>query len=156
LEYFEAEKYICRLYLQFLQSWNKRDAAQMANLFLPDGNMIGFDGSQMNGRNEMETVLGQIFKDHPTGKYIGLVREVRLLSSDVAVLRAEAGMVPHGEKDILPAVNSVQTVITKKQGNEWSIAIFQNTPAAFHGRPELTEKLTEELRQMLAKSPYYF
>lgn len=28
-------------------------------------------------------------------------------------------------------------------------ALFQNTPAQFHGRPELVEALTEELRQLL-------
>jgi len=29
-----------------------------------------------------------------------------------------------------------------------SIALFQNTPAQFHGRPELAQQLTEELRQL--------
>jgi len=27
--------------------------------------------------------------------------------------------------------------------------LFQNTPAQFHGRPELVQQLTEELRQLL-------
>lgn len=28
-------------------------------------------------------------------------------------------------------------------------ALFQNTPAQFHGRPELAESLTAELRELL-------
>jgi len=28
----------------------------------------------------------------------------------------------------------------------WRIALFQNTPAAFHGRPEAAKKLSAELR----------
>jgi len=30
--------------------------------------------------------------------------------------------------------------------------LFQNTPAAFHGRAELSEQLTEELRRALRAS----
>jgi hypothetical protein len=77
---------------------------------------------------------------------------VRLLSPDVAILRAVAGMVPPGESDINPEVNAVQTLVAVKQQNNWIIALFQNTPAAFHGRPELSERLTEELRQALRTS----
>jgi len=40
-------------------------------------------------------------------------------------------------------------LIAQKNSDEFSIAVFQNTPAAFHGRPELSEKLTEELRRAL-------
>jgi hypothetical protein len=32
--------------------------------------------------------------------------------------------------------------------NRSAAAMFQNTPAAFHGRPELAEKMTGELRQI--------
>ena len=77
---------------------------------------------------------------------------MRLLSPDVAILRAVAGMVPPGESDINPEVNAVQTLVAVKQQNKWIIALFQNTPAAFHGRPELSGRLTEELRQALRTS----
>jgi hypothetical protein len=29
------------------------------------------------------------------------------------------------------------------------VILFQNTPAQFHGRPDLAEQLTAELRQLL-------
>jgi hypothetical protein len=61
-------------------------------------------------------------------------------------------MVPPGESDINPEVNAVQTLVAVKQQNKWIIALFQNTPAAFHVRPELSERLTEELRQALRTS----
>jgi hypothetical protein len=57
-------------------------------------------------------------------------------------------MIPPGQSDINPEVNAVQTLVSVKQQNKWSIALFQNTPAAFHSRPELSERLTEELRQL--------
>jgi hypothetical protein len=40
-------------------------------------------------------------------------------------------------------------LVAVKRGDDRRIELFQNTPAQFHGRPELSEALTEELRQLL-------
>lgn len=143
----EAE--IRALYQQSLESWNKRDAEAMAAPFAEDGESIGFDGSVMTGRAEIAATLRQIFADHPTGAYVWKVRDVRPLAHEAAVLRAVVGMVPHGKSDINPALNAHQTVVAAKRDGRWRIVLLQNTPAQFHGRPELVESMTEELRQLL-------
>jgi uncharacterized protein (TIGR02246 family) len=143
------EQAIRDLYHALLDRWNSSDANGMAELLAPNGNVIGFDGSQMNGRAEMAATLGKIFAGHPTPAYISIVREVRFVSDDVAILRAVVGMVPPGKSDINPAVNAVQSVVAVREGGEWRIALFHNTPAAYHGRPEESEALTEELRRAL-------
>lgn len=140
---------IIGVYQRLLEGWNTRDAAAFAALFDEEGNVVGFDGSPMNGRVEIEATLRQIFADHVTAAYVGKVRGVRFLTSDVAVLRAVVGMVPPGGADINPAVNAVQTLVAAWRSGQWRIALFQNTPAQFHGRPELSAALTEELRQLL-------
>jgi uncharacterized protein (TIGR02246 family) len=137
------------LYQEWLDCWYQRQAGEYAALFAEDGNTVGFDGSQMNGRAEIEAQIRQIFADHQTARYVGIVREVRFLSPDVAVLRAAAGMVPPGRTDLNPAVNAIQTLVTANHDGHWRIALAQNTPAQFHGRPELSEALTEELRRLL-------
>ncbi len=146
---------VLSLYHEMLACWNRRNADDFAALFAEDGNSVGFDGSPINGRAEIAAVLRQIFADHPTAAYVGKVRDVRFLTPDVAVLRAVAGMVPPGQSDLNPAANAVQTLVAaKQQDGRWRIAVLQNTPAAFHGRPERRENLTEELRQVLrALSP---
>jgi uncharacterized protein (TIGR02246 family) len=137
------------IYRQLLDSWNKRSGAGMAALFAEEGNVVGFDGSQMDGRAAIETELSRIFADHETAAYVGKVREVRLLAPDVALLRAVAGLVPPGKSKINPATNSIQTLVVTKQNGDWRIALFQNTPAQFHGRPGLVEQMTEELQQLI-------
>ena len=137
------------LYQQLLESWNRRDAAAYAALFAEDASVVGFDGSQMNGRAEIATQIGQIFADHPTSRYVGKIREVRQLAPDVALLRAVVGMVPPGQSDLNPNVNAIQSLVAARHGGRWLIALFQNTPAQFHGRPELAQQLTAELRQLL-------
>ncbi len=140
---------IRELYQMILNSWNERNAQAMASFFVEAGNIVGFDGSAINGRAEIETHLSQIFRDHPTAAYVGKVREVRFLTLDVALLRAVVGMVPPGQSDISPNVNAIQTLVVSSQAGQWRVEIFQSTPAAFHGRPELSQALTDELRQLL-------
>ncbi len=137
------------LYASLLRAWNERDARKFASLFAEDGSVVGFDGSQMNGRDEIESEIGGVFASHQTAIYVGKVRDASSLGPNVALLRAVVGMVPPGETDINPAVNAIQSLVAVKHGDDWSVALFQNTPAQFHGRPDLSDKLTEELRRAL-------
>lgn len=146
----ESEVPIFNLYRQVLEAWNRQDAHAFAALFSEDSNVIGFDGSQMNGRAEIELTLSGIFTHHKTAAYVAKVREVRFITPQVALLRAVVGMIPPGGADLNPAVNSIQSLLAVLQNNQWFITLFQNTPAQFHGRPELAEALTTELRQLLA------
>jgi len=141
---------VCRvLYHRLLDRWNERDGRGMAELFAEDGSVVGFDGSQLIGRAAIEAEMVRIFQNHQPAAFVGLVREVRQLTSDVELLRAVAGMVPPGHDDINPAVNAIQSLIAVRREGEWKLALFQNTPAQFHGRPELAEALTEDLRREL-------
>ena len=54
------------LYHELLAAWNRRDAEHYASLFVDDGYVVGFDGSQMAGRVEIDASLRQIFADHET------------------------------------------------------------------------------------------
>lgn len=138
------------LYKQLLDGWNNRDAAAYAGLMTPDGSVVGFDGSMMNGQAEIESTIAQIFADHITAAYVGKVREVRFLQDSVALLRAVAGLVPRGQSQVNPAANSIQSMVAVKQDGEWRVAHFHNTPAQFHGRPELAQQLTDELNELIA------
>ena len=137
------------LYAHLLEAWDKRNARDYALLFASDANLVGFDGSQVNGQLEVGAHLTEIFTHHQTPRYVSIVRAVRLLANDVALLRANTGLVPPGKDDIDPALNAVQSVVAVQKGGSWKIALIQNTPAAFHDRPDLGKKLTEELRAKL-------
>ena len=136
-----------KLYEQLISAWNIRDAEGMANQFTVDGEMIGFDGSQELGRETMLSHLAPIFASHPTAPYVTIIKNIAQLSDTVVLLRAIAGMIPPGKAEVNPAVNTHHTVVAVKADDEWKIKLFQNTPAQFHGRPELVEKMTRELNQ---------
>jgi uncharacterized protein (TIGR02246 family) len=147
-----AERAARELYAELLRSWNGGNAATFARAFTRSGNVVGFDGSQVNGQEEIESHLAKVFASHKTSAYVGKVREVRVLGREVVLLRAVAGMVPPGGSDINPQLNTVHTLVAANQGDRWLVELFQATPAAFHGRPEASERLTAELREELRAS----
>src|SRR5262245_33031542 len=102
------------LYQQLLGAWNKRNAQDFAALFAENGNVVGFDGSPIDGRAAIEAEIRRIFTDHQTAIYVGKVREVRFLATDVAILRAVSGLVPPGQVDLNPAVNTIQSLVAVK------------------------------------------
>ena len=143
-----------RLHADLLAAWNGRDSKAWAALFAEQGGQVGFDGSTANTPSEIERQLRPIFADHPTARYVAKVREVRSIGPDAALLRAVAGMVPPGKRHIMPERNAIQTLVASRAGSdEWKIEMFHNTPAAFHGRPEESRKLTEELDAEVEAAP---
>jgi uncharacterized protein (TIGR02246 family) len=135
------------LYFQVLARWNARDAAGMAALFAVAGYCIGFDGSELVGRDGIESSLGAIFAHHQTGTYVGKVRSVRIID-ELGIVHAVVGMVPPGQDDLNPDLNAIQTLVASRSDGAWRAEVLQNTPAAFHGRPEAREQLTQELRAL--------
>lgn len=145
-----SESEVRDLYDTLIDAWNRRDAQGFAACFTDDGHTVGFDGSTLDGLSEIEQSLRAIFVDHPTASYVTKVREVSFPSTGTGLLRVVVGMVPAGENDLNPAVNAIQSMVAVQQDGSWRIALLQNTPAAFHGRPELVESQTQELREVLA------
>ena len=141
------------LYHRVLDGWNGHSAEDFAAPFAEDGEVIGFDGSESKGRSSIAEEMSRIFADHDTGSYVGKVRTVRSVGPGASVLRAVAGMVPAGQSNLEPKLNSVQTLVAEQIEGEWRVVLYQNTPAQFHGRPELVESLTKELRQELESRP---
>ena len=140
-----------RLYEQILIAWNQRDAPAMAAYFEGGGNLVGYDGSQADSRAAIEAHLRPIFADHPTAAYVTKVREIRMLSSNEGILRAVVGMIPPGSDDVNPAGNTIQTLVAVQNADGWQATLFQSTPAAWHGRPQDSAALTEELRDVMRR-----
>lgn len=140
---------VIALYVRMLDAWNRRDADGFARVFSQSASVVGFDGSQMNGRREISSSLARIFADHPTAAYVAKVRDVRALADGVALLRTVVGMVPPGATALDPALNAIQSLIFIVENERAEVALLQNTPAVLHGRPRGVQELTEELGHVL-------
>lgn len=148
----ENKAHIQALYDELISGWNQKNADKMASVLDADAVFYGYDGSFMKGPMDVREQIGQIFKDYPTGEYVTITKEIAFISEDAAMLRAIAGMLPRGHEDINPNVNAWQTMVARKSGEKWRVILFQNTPAAFHGRPELVMQMANELRVRLKEA----
>ena len=142
---------IAALLARYLDAWNARDADAMAETLCEDAVLVGFDGSVMKGREDARTTLRQIFADHPTGRYVWLLRGTPELAPGVVALYALAGLVPAGKDDIDPSLTAVLSLVALRQGGEWRIRMFQTTPAQLHGQPQVREDYAAELRAELGR-----
>jgi uncharacterized protein (TIGR02246 family) len=134
------------LYDTLIAGWNDHDGDAMAEPLAEDGVVIGFDGSVSSGQQTISTEMASIFADHETGRYAVKVHSIRPLGTQAVILRAIAGLVPPGRTAINPETNSHQTVVAEEDHGQWQIVLFQNTPAQFHGRPDLVEDMTRQLQ----------
>jgi uncharacterized protein (TIGR02246 family) len=62
-----AESAVRELYRRILAGWNAGDAQAFAAPLADDGEVVGFDGSEMRGRDEVARQVGAIMTDHATG-----------------------------------------------------------------------------------------
>jgi uncharacterized protein (TIGR02246 family) len=142
----ETDGNVRRVYSSLIAGWNAGDAGAMTHDFAEDAEIVGFDGTEMSGRARIAEYLGGIFANHRVASFVTLVREVRTIAPGVSLLRAEVGMVPPGGSQINPATNAVQTLLVAEHDGIWQVVLFQNTPAAWHGRENDVKALTAELQ----------
>lgn len=145
------DKAIVSTYTKLLAAWNARDAAGMAALFAEGGAQVGFDGSEAQGPRTIHQQLAPIFRDHPTKRFVHVVRGVSHVTDDVAMLRAIAGMVPRDSLELDESKNVIQSLVLHKEGAGWRIVLFQNTPARLDGRPEAVAAMSRELKAAAEK-----
>ena len=117
------------LYQQLMDGWNKGSGDAFASVFTEDGDLIGFDGTHLKGREEIAPFHQQLFDKWLKGsRLVGQVKDVRFLSPDVALMHAVGGTVMRGKTDPVPERDSIQTLVAiRQEDGEWRLAAFQNT-----------------------------
>ncbi len=107
------------LYQQAMDGWNRGSGEAFASPFAEDGDLVGFDGTHLKGRQEIASFHQQLFDTYVKGtRLVGKIRSVRFLTSDVALMHVVGGTIMAGQTDIEPERNSVQTLVaTKTEGN---------------------------------------
>ncbi|HET9824585.1 MAG TPA: SgcJ/EcaC family oxidoreductase [Chitinophagaceae bacterium] len=140
------------IYEHLINAWNEANAEAFSELFSENGSMVGFDGSIANGRANICDHLSSIFANYRPGKFVAIIKEITVWSSNAGILRAVAGIVLPGRRKVNRGTNAIQSMVVANEAGHFRIALFQNTPAAFHGRPDLAEQLTTELQQQMERT----
>jgi len=116
------------LYQQLMDGWNQGSGEAFAAVFTEDGDLVGFDGTHLKGRQEIAPFHQQLFDKWLKGsRLVGQVKDVRLLHPDIALMHAVGGTVMRGKSEPVPERDSIQTLVATHQDGEWRLAAFQNT-----------------------------
>jgi uncharacterized protein (TIGR02246 family) len=116
------------LYQQLMDGWNQGSGDAFAAVFTEDGDLVGFDGTHLKGRQEIAPFHQQLFDKWLKGsRLVGQVKDVRFLSPDVALMHAVGRTVMRGKSEPVPERDSIQTLVAIRQDGGWRLAAFQNT-----------------------------
>lgn len=132
---FSEETAVRAVYQWLMDGWNAGSGEAFAAPFAEDGDLIGFDGTHLKGRQKIAPFHQRLFETHLKGtRLVGRVKSVRFVSAGVALVHAVGGTVMRGRSAPSPGRASIQTIVAVKQGDEWRIAAFQNTRVRPMGR----------------------
>lgn len=123
------EAAVREVYEQFMDAWNRGSGAALAQVFTPDGDLVGFDGTHLHGRQEIAQFHQRLFDKWLRGsRLVGEVSDVRFLGPEVAVLHAVGGTILRGKRAPAPERDSIQTLVAARdEDGSWRLAAFQNT-----------------------------
>jgi uncharacterized protein (TIGR02246 family) len=116
------------LYRELMDGWNRGSGDAFAAAFTEDGDLVAFDGTHFEGREEIAPFHQELFDKWLKGtRLVGRVKSVRFLSPDLALMHAVGGTVMRGKSEPAPERDSIQTLVAIRQGGEWRLAALDNT-----------------------------
>ena len=116
------------LYGELMDGWNHGSGEAFAAAFTEDGDLVAFDGTHFEGREEIAPFHQELFDKWLKGtRLVGRVKDVRFLSPDVALMHAVGSTVMRGKAAPSPERDSIQTLVAVRQNAQWRLAAFQNT-----------------------------
>ena len=116
------------LYRELMDGWNRGSGEAFAAVFAEDGDLVAFDGTHFEGREEIAPFHQELFDKWMKGtRLVGRVKDVRFLSPDVALIHAVGSTIMRGKSEPSPERDSIQTLVATRQNGEWRLAAFQNT-----------------------------
>jgi uncharacterized protein (TIGR02246 family) len=109
-------------------AWNTKDSGRFAAQFAEDANFIQIFGGQLDGRVAIEASHRHIFETIYRGTQANfVVRSIRFLRPDVAVLFSRATVRTEEGADARQLVETRPTMVVMKNDGKWQIVAFQNT-----------------------------
>ena len=135
-------------------AWNRGDADAFAAPFTDAADFVAFEGTHLQGRDQVAAFHRQIFATVVKGTHLeGGVRFVRLLAGDRAVMHAWARYTNlPGVHPPTPGRLSMQLFVATKRGGQWLVDAMQNSRQLTLEDQELfdaIESLPADARQRL-------
>jgi uncharacterized protein (TIGR02246 family) len=110
---------------KYQEAYNKGDAKALAGLYSDDVYYVDQDGAEVKGRDAMEQLLADNFKQNPGAKLAITIEEVKQLAPDVKVTRGLATVTLTNGTNETTRFTTTQV----KKGENWEISQLTETEA---------------------------
>ncbi|HEY9401750.1 MAG TPA: SgcJ/EcaC family oxidoreductase [Pyrinomonadaceae bacterium] len=150
------EKAIRAVIASLTDAWTAGDARAWARAFTEDADFTVWNGLYQKGREAIERGHAQIFSTfYKDTKLRYIVRSIRFLRDEVAVIHVDASVVKKGE-DFPAAPQAVPVLIMVKDKGQWRVAVFHNTNVQLSATvPSSAAKLTAGTLPVSSGELYY-
>ncbi|RKT19414.1 uncharacterized protein (TIGR02246 family) [Streptomyces sp. 1114.5] len=116
---------------QIVAAWAQHDADGFAEAFTEDATLILPGDIYLTSRQAIRAFMTQAFAGPFKGTRVtGQPTSIRALADGVAVLVTQGGVLAPGDTEVTAERAIRATWVLAKQGDDWRIASYQNTPIA--------------------------
>ena len=114
---------------RIVAAWAEQDADAFANVFTEDGTMI-LPGVFRKGRDEIRSFMAAAFAGPYKGTRVsGQPLQIKPLGESAAMIITLGGVSPAGVTEVPKDQQIRATWTVVKQGADWLITAYQNTPS---------------------------
>lgn len=126
----DAEWQISELFSRVSQAWNAGDGAAWGESFVVDADFTVWFGMELKVRKAIAGGHQFIFDNFYEGtRYQLVVRKVRFLTSEVAIVHLTGSVVWPGEP-LPPEPDTVPMAVVQSTDSGWNVVAFHNTAFA--------------------------
>jgi uncharacterized protein (TIGR02246 family) len=139
-----AEQQIRQAAIAFVELYNAHKPGELAALFTADARMAYADGTEVNGREEIQQSFEEAFKDSPKVAVSVVVDSIRFLTPDVAVEEGATSLFPDGET---LTSRGRYTVVHLKKDGRWlmqAVRVHEDEVLSAYGQLQALEWLVGE------------
>jgi uncharacterized protein (TIGR02246 family) len=121
---------VFELMQRIADAWEHGDGAAYGSLFSEDAQYVTAPGERLHGPTAIgeshQRIFNTFFRETRLGRNYPI--EVRALTPDVVLVEASGSVLFRGEKEKDVPPNGLMTLVVRKEGDNWRIVSFQNTP----------------------------
>jgi uncharacterized protein (TIGR02246 family) len=129
----EVEEAIKKQVAEISTAFDKQDAAAIASIFLPDGEMINEEGTIYKGREELTALFKSFFERFPSAKLTPGIESIRPIGTTLAI---EEGSRSITTSDGESRADLRYASVWSKVDGKWRIAstreVANDTPPSHH------------------------
>jgi uncharacterized protein (TIGR02246 family) len=124
----DADRQVREVLRQVYAAWEAGDADAFAQPYAETATAT-LPGAYLPGRQAIRDTMATLFADELKGsRAIYEVREIRLVTGDVAIVASKGAVLLAGQTEPDAATRALETWVLSRQGGAWQVQAFHNCP----------------------------